>query len=178
MKKYIDITKSQKILDYGCENGKIGMFFMQPNVSVEFADISDEQIAKIDKQFAGKTPTYAVSYPSEIHNKYDTIICCGVFHHIEPNKWEVFLQQFYDILNPKGRLLISGFDKTDPIFQSQTGNAPMTEHKAWFINGLLDIINTTRFKMLDTYTKQISHEIVAQNCAHLFTFRFIMLECN
>jgi 2-polyprenyl-3-methyl-5-hydroxy-6-metoxy-1,4-benzoquinol methylase len=176
LKKYIDTSKSQKILDYGCGNGKIGMSFKRPNISVELADISDEQIAKINKEFSGQIQTYAVSYPNEIKNKYDCIICCNVFHHLEPKEWGVFLQQFYDLLNPKGRLLISGFDKTDAIFQSNDDVAPMAKHKVWSINRLIDTINPKQFKILDTYTNQLEHDMVAQENKHIFIFRFIMLE--
>ena len=178
LKKYIDTSKSQKILDYGCGNGKIGMSFKCPNTSIELADISNEQIAKINKEFSGQIPTYAVSYPNEIKNKYDCIICCNVFHHIEPKEWTVFLQQFYDLLNPKGRLLISGFDKTNTIFQSKGDIAPMAKHKVWSINNLIDTINPKQFKILDTHINQLEYDMVAQKNKRVFAFRFIMLERN
>lgn len=173
-KRYIDISKTKTVLDYGCGNGKIGMYFMHEGMSVEFADISDEQITKLNTQFEGKVPTYAVSYPKEISNKYDYIICCGVLHHINQEEWGSFLNQFYNLLNPQGRLLISGFDETDSIWQSQDSRAPMTGQRGWYINGLLSIINPNQFKIIDTYKKQIKQKLFKEQRTNLF----IILERN
>ncbi len=169
---YIDMSKPQKILDYGCGNGKIGMHFMTPDIDVEFADISNEQIDKLYAQFQGKVLTYAVSYPEEISNKYDCIICSGVFHHINSKEWKNFLNQFYHILNPKGKLLISGFCETDAILRGRDSRAPMTGEKNWCIDGLVNFVNPEQFKIIDTYKKQIKLEMFEQ----LRTTLFIILE--
>ena len=172
VKNYIDFSKTNIILDYGCGNGKIGIHFLQEGMPVEFADTSDEQIDKLNEQFEGKVPTYAVSYPKEISNKYDYIICCSVLHHINPDFWETFLNQFYNLLNPNGRLLITGADEEDAILRNYHGNAPMTGAKCWPINSLEKIIDSKQFKTLNNYKKQIKLELFNQKR----TFRMIFLE--
>jgi len=171
-KKYINTSKPQKILDYGCGNGKIGMHFISSDNQVEFADISDEMIASLNEQFQGKIPTYVVSYPEEIHNKYDCIICCTVLHHINPTEWKTFLQQFHMRLNSKGRLLISGTDEDDAILQNYHGYAPMTGEKCWCINNLEKMIDLNQFKIIDSYKKPLKLEAFSQQR----TGRFIILE--
>lgn len=153
--KYIDAKQPKKILDYGCGNGKIGMYFLKQQHNVEFAEISHEMVKELNAVVNNQVPIYLVEYPREITQKYDYIIASGVFHHLNPEVWPEFLEQFYYLLNPGGKLLISGANKDDAILLDNHNNAPMTNHFCWEISSLPTMIDNSKWQTNADYNVKV-----------------------
>lgn len=168
------LNQSAKILDYGCGEGILGKYFLEHGLDVDFAEISEVQVNTLRKELGNKSNVYLVNEPKDITQKYDVIICSGVMHHIEPDKWQAFLDQFNDLLKDGGKLWIAGFDYSDKIYQMYNGNAPATGHTCWPINDLTKIVENTNFMI----TAEYSHDVKIDAFEQPRHFRFVCLKNN
>lgn len=150
-----ELTQSAKVLDYGCGEGILGKYFLAHGLNVDFAEISGVQVEALRKALGDKSTVYQVNEPQDIEQKYDMIICSGVMHHIEPQKWESFLRQFQGLLKKGGALWIAGFDADDKIVEQYHGNAPATGHKCWTVNELGELAEKIGFEVSANYAKDI-----------------------
>ena len=129
------------ILDYGCGNALISEHFMHKGHSLELAEISDELVKWLTSQHKD-VPIYLVNSPSDIDgkNKYDFVIAWGLFHHINPNMWGSFLEDFHRLMKKEALLFISGWDDSDSILKNEKKLGRFTRQRVWYINMLDDII--------------------------------------
>lgn len=164
--------KASKILDYGCGDGRIGKYFLEHGLEVDFAEISSVQVEALKKELKNRSNIYLVEEPKDINKKYDIIICSGVLHHINPEKWLEFLQQFNGLLSEDGQAWICGFDKNDEVLLQNNGNAIVTQRHCWPIDELLMVFDSADFEVLSDYTEKI--KIGAIN--KFRSFRFFTLK--
>ena len=137
IKPYIS-TEDEKILDYGCGSGAISKFLAENGHKVIASDISD---AAVEMLKSSKDITFDViqaAHPNQINERnFNSIICMGVFHHINPEHWFSFLKDFSDKLVTNGKLIISGWDKNDSEFINTPDRvSKVTKNRTWFINSL------------------------------------------
>ncbi|MBQ4400431.1 MAG: class I SAM-dependent methyltransferase [Alphaproteobacteria bacterium] len=167
------LDQSTKVLDYGCGEGKIGEYFLEHGLHVDFAEISSIQVDFLRKKFGGKSNIFEVTEPKDISidEKYDVIICSTVLHRIEPEKWSDFLQQFNVLLEEGGQLWISGFDRSDQILQDEAGKFRATDGNCYFIADILDDAQKSGFEILNNDFKEVNHN----NFEKPRTYRFICL---
>ncbi len=109
LSKIIPQNQKIKILDYGCGTGKIFKELMQmnPQSTISGTDISEFALKKIEKRFP-KNRFYLVSDGTKIplkNSTFDFIAALDVIEHIVHT--DLILDEFYRILAPKGKLLIS-----------------------------------------------------------------------
>lgn len=138
---------AKTLLDYGCGNGFVGCYFYKKGLSVDLSDISDVLIDKIKVKYKDTDiQIYQTNTPTDLAGKkYDVIIAWGVFHHINPQDWEQFLVGFGQLLNPKGILVIGGWDKEDRIIIEDGKKARYAGHETWFINDMVNVIDYDHF---------------------------------
>ena len=98
IEKYISDVNGLDLLDYGCGSGELAFHFFKKGARVDLADISDELIAWLKKKYAKEDiGIYCVETPKELQRnqkQYDIIVATSFFHHIEPDLWKTFLQDF------------------------------------------------------------------------------------
>lgn len=128
------IKQSDVILEYGCDRGIIGEFFLQHGMGVDFAEIADIPVKKLRQKFGDKSQIFQVSEPKEIDKKYDLIICSCVIHHLPPQQKRDFIRQFYDKLNDGGKLWISAIASDDHTVIKTDGNFSTARHKPYLID--------------------------------------------
>lgn len=129
------------ILDYGCGNALIPEHFMHKGHSIELAEISDELVEWLKTQYRC-VPIHLVNSPSDIEgeDKYDFVIAWGLFHHINPNLWGFFLDEFHRLMKKEALLFISGWDDSDSILKNEKKLGRFTRQRVWYINMLDDLI--------------------------------------
>ncbi|NMB92307.1 MAG: class I SAM-dependent methyltransferase [Parcubacteria group bacterium] len=102
-----------KVLDFGCGNGRFGKIIQEKNIHYYGVDISANLLAIAQKNvpqgnFTLLAPDLKLPFPN---NYFDLIVCLAAFHHI-PSKIlrQQILQEFYQLLQPHGILIISVWD--------------------------------------------------------------------
>lgn len=129
------------ILDYGCGNALISEHFMRKGHMLELAEISNELVEWLSAHYRNVS-IYLVTSPGDIagDNKYDFVIAWGLFHHINPNLWGQFLEEFHRLMKPGALLLVSGWDDSDLILKEERKLGRFTRQRVWYINMLDDMI--------------------------------------
>jgi len=164
------------ILDYGCGNALISEHFMYKGHSLELAEISDELVKWLKTQYKD-IPIHLVNSPGDIdgEDKYDFVIAWGLFHHINPNLWGAFLEDFHRLMKKEALLFISGWDDSDSILKNEKKLGRFTRQRVWYINMLDDIITWRRdefdlmesrvlpFKLNAFHQERMIRFIVARN---------------
>jgi cyclopropane fatty-acyl-phospholipid synthase-like methyltransferase len=106
--------KINSLLDYGGGSGHIAVAMKEnfdiPKVVV--ADISENAFNKEDLE-KNNIKCQIASFPENVDGKFDSIVCWGVFHHINPTLYEPILQQFRKKLNDNGVLFLGAWSSKD-----------------------------------------------------------------
>lgn len=131
------------LLDYGCGNALISDHFMQKGYKIELADISDELVNWLQARHDDSVPIYLVDSPDMIlgESKYDYVLAWGLFHHINPNLWETFLDSFCRLMKKNALLFVSGWDDSDEILKKEKKLGRYTQQPVWYINMLGDMLD-------------------------------------
>lgn len=155
--KYIDISPENLILDYGCGNALISDHFYTKGAKVELAEISEEMIKWLKIRYENKMNIYNVKLPNEIKfkNRYDYIIAWGVFHHIKPDLWEVFMNGFHRLMKQDALLFISGWNEEDEVIIQDNKTARFTGQPVWFINNLINIVDRDKFEVVENNVSKV-----------------------
>jgi SAM-dependent methyltransferase len=118
-------VQNKTILDYGCgRGGLIKLLLGQDNqpAFVYGVDVDAQVIEKLKSQYQevikkGQLVLEAISNPEQlVGKKFDKIVCHNVLECIE-NK-ELFVKNLYQLLNPKGILLVSHHDFDSAVYNS------------------------------------------------------------
>ena len=151
--------EGKKLLDYGCGLGQIAEHFRKEGYQIELADLSEIVVQKLNNKYQNKVPVYLVETPNDIkkENTYDVILAIGVFHHLNPNKWALFLEGFYKLLKQDGIVFIAGWDKTD-VEISHTQESAYTHLSRWPVNDLQKYINQNEFQIIADDADKIKYD--------------------
>lgn len=97
------------VLDYGCNVGRGGVKLksLNPNLQLFGADIISERLNKIPPNIYSTIIDLNISKISNIISDIDAIVSGEVVEHIPIRSLMDILQEFYDILNPNGILLLT-----------------------------------------------------------------------
>lgn len=128
------------VLDYGCGSGKLTYKLKEKGAFIDFAEISRYMIEWLH-EFYGNSDVgiYEVEYPRQLkYKEYDIILAWMFFCNIDPDFWDEFLTDFYDILKPGAILIVGGWDKEDPVNKKNNYIIKLTNHQAWPINQLMN----------------------------------------
>jgi cyclopropane fatty-acyl-phospholipid synthase-like methyltransferase len=127
--------KRQRILEYGFGKGELLQDLSDKGHFVSGAEISDVAISNLKKLYP-EIEFYNVAHPNGIKNReFDAITCTGILHHIAPKEWDSYLKGFSELLRKKGKLIITGCDKTDAKFAGKaTTPAIQTDTNSFCLN--------------------------------------------
>jgi len=162
----IDYTRSgDKVLDFGCGNGRLLGAFGQKNIKTEYIglDNSEGLIEEAKKKFpqadfqVSKSPK--IPFPE---NNFDRVYSIAVLHHIPSNDLRAdALREIKRVLKPNGLLILTVWN----LWQRKTA----WEH--FFKNSLLKIIGKTKLDFKDIFVpwKDENGQVIAQRYYHLFT---------
>lgn len=133
---------AKTMLDYGCGNGRMGLYFYEKGFDVDLVDISDYLIEKLKKEYENtQIHLFQAGKPDDLGDrKYDVIIAWSVFHHLNPKDWRAFLDGFWRLLNDGGILFIGGWDITDEVIKLDGKKARYTGKETWYLNSLIDYV--------------------------------------
>ncbi|MGG5341645.1 class I SAM-dependent methyltransferase [Enterococcus sp. AZ192] len=126
LERHLGLTAGKTLLDYGCGTGLIGLQLADRFEHVLLVDPSKEMIKIVDQkveQMELKNTKTSVDYFSSEHvlqQKADVIIVSLVLLHI-PNTQEI-LEALYQVLTPKGALLIVDFDTNEKVSHEKVHN--------------------------------------------------------
>lgn len=153
--------KGQRILEYGCGNGKVAMHFQKLGMYVDMADISHVLIQYLRKKYEGSgMGIFEVETPFVLGGRlYDIIIVWCVLHHIDPKEWNYYLEGFYQIMKVGGTLIIGGWDYTDTIIFRDNNVALYTQRETWFINPISGMIDTLKFTIVNSNVISIKNPL-------------------
>ena len=130
------LTENDKyILDYGFGTGHLLEHLMSKGNKVFGAEKSSDMVQSF-KHSHPKVTVIQTDHPNQIKNeKFDAITCMGVFHHINPKEYDSMLKSFSNMLKPKGKLVLGGWDKDDKNFNGKPFViSPYSESPVYTIN--------------------------------------------
>lgn len=142
---------AKSLLDYGCGNGYMGIYFYYKGLKVDLSDISDILIERLKLEYSETSlGIYQTDTPDDlIGNHYDIIIAWSLFHHIDPTDWHRFLDGFGQLLNKNGIIVIGGWDEEDPVIREDGKKARFTGRETWFLNKMVNYFNYDEFVLLE-----------------------------
>lgn len=152
--KYIRAKDS--VLDIGCGAGTLCLYFANKGHRVMGMDISDKAVLnakKSAKAIGIKNVMFeSVSFPQKLlGGKYDFIIFTEVIEHIVDD--ELAIKKIYQLLNPKGRVLISTPSIGAPLHKIgyTKGFDKRVGHLRRYSEGqLVNILEENNFRVLKT----------------------------
>lgn len=169
-------NKPLRLLDYGCGNGHMGLYFCRKGMIVDLADISQVLIERLQQEIGKekKTRLFRTTTPNDLpkRSKYSVIIAWNLFHHLHPDVWRLFLQEFLNKMKTGGLLLISGWDKEDEVIKKDHNKARYTQRMTWCINDLPEQLLNLPCEILEN--RIMEEEVPKFNCNR--RFRFIIVK--
>ena len=109
--KSLDVKPGDKIFDAGCGSGVLAsMLATLPETDVLAIDASPDAINFARKTFKYCNLEFRVGLIDEIdypHNYFDKIVCLEVIEHLSLEQTQHVLMDFFTLLRPGGRLVIS-----------------------------------------------------------------------
>lgn len=106
------VHDGDKVLDFGCGNGRLHGLIQDKNVGYFGVDISSNLLGIAEKKYAGKDASFrkissldSIPFPDGFFNAVYSI---ATLHHIPSEEYRrKMINEFYRVLNPGGRVVIS-----------------------------------------------------------------------
>lgn len=149
------VNSSDIVLDYGCGDGYIALELIQRyGCNVVCADISGNALNQARKKELEQLKTYEVeNRPIELLREYGDfkrILVWGVMHHVDRDLWSSYVEDFRNITQTNGVILIGGHSKKDPEFSKGYRISPTTNIKSYAVDGLEEVIKRSELSIVDT----------------------------
>lgn len=101
-----------KILDFGCGNGRLLELFSNKNIDYFGVDISQKLIDSAKNKYAGNNITFSKINPSQsslafTDNFFNSVYSIAVFHHFPKEHAEKMAQELFRIIKPDGYVIIT-----------------------------------------------------------------------
>jgi len=165
IREYIVNGKDKSAIDFGCGTGLVGMELLNDFNSVIFLDTSQNMLEQINKKIADSNiqnaSTICFDFETEAgtHIHADYIFMVQVLLHI--NDIEPILSRLYEVLNPKGHLLIVDFNKNEKVISDKVHNGFVQEE-------LVQLMTKIGFKDIKSETFYTGNKIFMNQDASLF----------
>jgi len=159
------IFAGEKVLDWGCGNGRFYEIFEKAGVDYFGIDVSEKLIEIAKNQYPRAkfqvTPAFNLPFPN---NFFDKILSIAVFHHIPSKEFRLkFLKEAKRVLKPDGLLILTVWN-LNPLRMILIG-----EWKRFFsfVNfSILKILGKSKLDFKDFY---IPWRKVCQRYVHCFS---------
>lgn len=165
IKEYIQ--ENDKILDFGCGNGRLIELIKDKKVTYLGVDVCKKFI-KIARQKYPQHKFKVIKLNADFgfkqNDKFDSVFSIGVFHHFPKGKTrEIILQRLRASLRPNGFLIMTVWDLERPKYQkyfskNNEGQVPFKNNQGetifnrycyrWKLAELKDFIATAGFKII------------------------------
>lgn len=165
IKEYIQ--ENDKILDFGCGNGRLIELIKDKKVDYLGIDVCRKFI-KIARQKYPQHKFKVIKLNADFgfkqERKFDSVFCIGVFHHFPKGKLrKAILQRLKANLKPGGLLIITVWDLKRPKYkkyflENNEGYVPFKNNQGdiifnrycyrWELSELNDFIATAGFKII------------------------------
>ncbi|GGD04047.1 class I SAM-dependent methyltransferase [Enterococcus wangshanyuanii] len=161
-------TNEKTLLDYGCGTGLIGLPLADRFEKVTLIDPSKEMITIVEQKvesMALKNTKAMIDHFSKEHIPEitaDIIIVSLVLLHI-PDTKEI-LEALYQVLNPKGYLLIVDFDTNEKARHEKV-------HSGFDQNKLKAMLETIGYQSIQSNTFYHGEELFMRQDASMFVLR-------
>lgn len=155
------------ILDYWCGNGHLWDWFLKKWANVDFAEISTSMLKLLNDKYGNSEKllkalgndmwnarVFEVNSPMDLPVKdenYDYIVVWSVFHHIDPNNWKEYLDNFLKLLKKGWRIIITWWDETDIVLQEDWYKWHVTWEPSYTINNIIDYIDNENCDVEETW---------------------------
>lgn len=129
--KHEDITKSLKVLDFGCGDGNSSKYILKhfPNAIIYGIDVSEESINQANQK-GFKNVTFKSFNGTKLpfdENEFDLVFTSMVFHHIEHSLHEGILKEVYRVLKTGGRFYNFEHNPNNPLTRKVVKECPFDE---------------------------------------------------
>ena len=122
IRKAVSLSTDMNALEIGCGTGLLSFALQEDLGQITLADTSQGMLDVLSEKIASSGVTNM--HPSRLDlstdplpaEKYHVIYSLMVLHHIHDAKG--ILSKFYDVLEPKGYLLVADLDKEDGSFHT------------------------------------------------------------
>lgn len=162
------IKENDKILDFGCGNGRLIELIKEKKVNYLGVDVCRKFI-KIARKKYPRHKFKLIKLDSQLNfkqKKFDSIFCIGVFHHFPKGKpRKITLQRLKKVLKPNGLLVITVWNLNQSKYKkyfsgSNEGYIPFKSNQGeiifnrycyrWKLEELKNFIATAGFKIIET----------------------------
>lgn len=146
--------KNSKLLEIGCGSGRDASFMTKHNFDVTAIDGSKnmiEEAKKIHPELSKKLFHKTLPNDLEFNQTFDGIYSIATLMHLSQNDIEETISKIYNLLNPKGKLLMSVSLFRDDIdkngFDDKGRYFLVLSFKEW-----ISLLENVDFKILDAKT--------------------------
>lgn len=158
-----------KILDYASWPGDIWWTLLKRWANVDFAEISSTMIDTLRQKFCYKSElwgtldekqnwwqarVFSVESPKDLPVEdwnYDYIIAWALFHHVSPEYWKEFLDNFWRLLAKDWKIIIAWWDETDIVLKQDGYKWHVTWQPSYKINDLPKYLDQNMFDIEETW---------------------------
>lgn len=161
-------NKGQKVLDFGCGNGRFYFLIKDKEIYYYGVDIS-EKLLSLAKERIKNGQFFLISSDLKIpfeDNFFDRIVCLATFHHI-PSDFlrNKLISEFFRVLKPGGLLLLSVWD----FYYGKNRKYLIKSFFQFFINRIFCLKPLLDFKDFFIPWKNQEGKIIAQRYFHAFS---------
>ncbi len=143
----IPLNEKDKLMDFGCGTGLVGLHFLPYVKQLVMADNSPAMLSVLQKKIiTQKLDPYKIElFPHDIKklpsNELSVVVSLMTFHHLE--NVNTIVKQLYNKLKPGGHLAIGDLAKEDGSFHSNT-----VPHRGFDQQKLCEVLNKNGFQLV------------------------------
>ncbi|MGE4554777.1 MAG: methyltransferase domain-containing protein [Candidatus Paceibacterota bacterium] len=162
--------EGQKVLDFGCGDGRFYWSIYEKKINYYGVDIS-ENLLSLAKEQIKEAQFFSISQDLTLpfkDNFFDVIVCLAVFHHIPSNFLRRrLLKEFFRVLKPQGIIILSVWD----FYHGKNRKHLVRGFFLWLKNKILRERPSFDFKDLFVPWRNQKGEIVVNRYFHAFTLK-------
>lgn len=121
----LKLSPGQKVLDIGCGWGSLSNYLSKFGVDMDGVTISESQLDWAKEKYPQLNLNLCDYRLWNPNYKYDKIVSVGMFEHVCPENYKIFMKKVWDLLEPGGLFLLHtiGGNKSRKV-----GDAWITKH--------------------------------------------------
>jgi ubiquinone/menaquinone biosynthesis C-methylase UbiE len=108
------VKEGEKMLDFGCGNGRLSEMLKEKNVDYFGVDVSEKLIDKAIQKYAGEKVNFekisssgSLPFPDDFFNQ---VVSISVFHHFPRAHTQKMIKELYRVTKPGGVVIVSAWN--------------------------------------------------------------------